>query len=357
MSYYALIMAGGIGTRLWPRSRGKSPKQFLDLTGKETMLRMASQRLDPLIAPDHTLIATNQDYVEIVSSQLPDVPLKNILGEPVGRGTAAAIGLAAIHINKVDPNAIMAVLTADHLIEKTDVFRDVLAAAAQMAEKGWLVTMGIKPSYPETGYGYIEQAEKLTDIGSHGVYQVARFVEKPNAKVAQKYLESGKFVWNSGMFIWKVERILEEMETHMPVLYQGLMKIESSIGTSSYQEVFATVFPQLPNETIDYGIMEKAQAVAVLPVDIGWNDIGSWSAVYDVIAKDENANVTIGANLIIETHGSLIISPKRLVAAVGLDDLMIIDTDDVLLTCPRSRAQNVKDLVEMLKSQGKTHFL
>ena len=214
------------------------------------MLKLASKRLNPLIQPEHIFVATNQDYVDLVSAQLPDVPLDNILGEPVGRGTAAAIGLAAVHINRIDPNATMAVLTADHLIEKTDVFRETLQAAAQLAEEDWLVTMGIKPSYPETGYGYIEQAALLSSPNGLDVFHVARFVEKPSEKVAKEYLESGKFVWNSGMFIWKAVRILEEINKHMPVLYKGLMEIEKSIGTPSYDEVFENVFPQLPNETI-----------------------------------------------------------------------------------------------------------
>ncbi|GAB4580057.1 MAG: hypothetical protein Fur0022_27960 [Anaerolineales bacterium] len=356
-SLYALIMAGGTGSRLWPRSRTQHPKQFLDITGDLTMLQQSQQRLLPLIPIERTLVATNRQYVEIVTRQLPDMPPENILGEPSGRGTAAAIGLAAVHLRKRAPEALMAVLTADHLIKKTDVFRSVLQAAADVASEDWLVTLGITPSYPETGYGYIERGEFLGMVGDFEGYRVERFVEKPGLAHAEAYVASGNYAWNSGMFIWRVRRILEEMERHMPDLYAGLLEIENALFTERAEETVDRVFPTLPNQTIDYGIMEKAAQVAVLPVDIGWHDVGSWSAVYDVLPRDKANNVVVGQHVTPDTVNSLIYSPKRLVATIGLDDLVIVDTDDVLLVCPRSRAQDVKKIVDILKFNGEAGYL
>ncbi|MFQ5616451.1 MAG: sugar phosphate nucleotidyltransferase [Anaerolineales bacterium] len=354
---YALIMAGGTGSRLWPRSRTTLPKQFLALTGDLTMLQQAQRRLLPLIPPTRTLIATNQSYVEIVARQLPDLPLENILGEPVGRGTAAAIGLTAIHIRRRNPHAIMAILTADHLIKKTETFRQVLRAASHVAGEDWLVTLGIMPGYPETGYGYVERGDMLGMVGEFEGYRVQRFIEKPDRARAEAYLQSGNYAWNSGMFIWKVSRVLDEMAQHMPELYAGLLAIERAIDTPQVGETLASVFPQLPNQTIDYGIMEKAERVAVLPVDLGWNDVGSWSAVYDVLPRDKKNNVVVGRHLSPDTKNSLIYSPQRLVATIGLDDVVIVDTEDVLLVCPRSRSQDVRDLVDLLKSNGESNYL
>lgn len=354
---YALIMAGGTGSRLWPRSRTQHPKQFLDITGDLTMLQQSQQRLLPLIPIERTLVATNRQYVEIVTRQLPEMPPDNILGEPTGRGTAAAIGLAAVHLRKRNPDALMAVLTADHLIKKTDTFRQVLQAAADVASEDWLVTLGITPNYPETGYGYIERGEFLGMVGDFEGYRVERFVEKPDLARAESYVSSGNYAWNSGMFIWKVRRILEEMERHMPDLYEGLLKIEADINTVRAEETLLKLFPTLPNQTIDYGIMEKASQVAVLSVDIGWHDVGSWSAVYDVLPRDKSNNVVVGRHVTPDSVNSLIYSPKRLVATLGLDDVVIVDTDDVLLVCPRSRAQDVKKIVDILKVNGEAGYL
>jgi mannose-1-phosphate guanylyltransferase len=354
---YALIMAGGTGSRLWPRSRLLLPKQFLDITGDLTMLQLAQRRLEPMIPQANTLIATNQSYVDIVERQLPDLPTANILGEPVGRGTAAAIGLAAIHIRRRDPNGVMAVLTADHLIKQPQTFRQVLEAGSHIAQEDWLVTLGIQPGYPETGYGYIERGEFLGMIGDFEGFEVARFVEKPDLARARTYVESGSYAWNSGMFIWKVARILDEMSRHMPELYAGLSQIEASFETAEAEDVLQRVFPTLPNETIDYGIMEKAEQVAMLPVEIGWNDVGSWSAVYDVLPRDQADNVVVGRHLTPDTTGSLIYSPSRLVATVGLEDLVVVDTEDVLLILPRGRSQDVKKLVNMLKDNGESDYL
>ena len=357
MQLYALIMAGGSGTRLWPRSRPQHPKQFLDITGDLTMLQEAQVRLVPLIPPERVWVATNQGYVDIVKRQLPVVPVANILGEPAGRGTAAAIGLAAIHLRRREPGAVMVVLTADHLIKDTQTFRSALAAATEVAEDGWLVTLGIRPTYPETGYGYVQRGEPLRAVDGIEAYRVARFAEKPDGATAEQFLRTGEYAWNSGMFIWQVERILGEMEQHMPELYAGLIEIERSLGTPEADRILAQVWPNLPNKTIDYGIMEKAKRVAVLPVEIGWNDVGSWAAVYDVLPHDEHDNAVVGRHLTTGTRGSLVYAPKRLVATFGLEDMIVVDTEDVILIGPRSQSQDVKQLVAMFQAQEKAEAL
>lgn len=348
---YALILAGGSGTRLWPRSRVALPKQFLALTSERTMLQEAQVRLGPLISPDRVLVATGATSVSTVAAQLPDVPAENILGEPQGRGTAAAIGLAAIHLRRRDPQAIMAVVTADHLIARPELFRETLATAAKNARAGWLVTIGIQPSYPETGFGYIEVDPSAAGKTGEAV-PVARFVEKPNRARAEEFLRAGHYYWNAGMFVWTVSQILDEIARLMPELHDGLSAIERSLATPAENETFEYVWPRLPNQTIDYGIMEKAERVAVIPVDLGWSDVGSWAALYDLLPKGERENAVVGRHLSPDTQRSLVYSPHRLVATLGLEDFIVIDTDDVLMIAPRSRAQDVKRLVDMLKADG-----
>lgn len=354
---YALILAGGSGTRLWPRSRVGTPKQFLDLVGTSSMLREAHDRLAPLVTSDRVLVVTGQDHVGIVADQLPAVPRHNILGEPEGRGTAAAIGLAAEHIHRRDPGAVMAVLTADHLIAKREVFRDALAAAASVATDGWLVTLGIQPAYPETGYGYVERGAVLPSPDGFATYRVARFIEKPSQDRAEEFVRAGIYSWNSGMFVWQVKTIRQEFSRLMPDLSARLSEIGQAIGEVDEAAVFARTWPSLPKQTIDYGVMEKSHRVAVIPVDIGWSDVGSWSAVYDVSAKDEQGNVVVGKHITVDTIRSLVYSSGRLVATVGLEDMVVVDTGDIVLVCPRARAQDVKRIVTMLQAQGETALL
>lgn len=344
---YALILAGGSGTRLWPRSQPHMPKQFLDFTGEGSLLQLARQRLHPAIPAARTFVATHTDYRVLAHQQLRKVPAGNILGEPAARGTAAAIGLAALHILRRDPLGVMAVLTADHLISKKREFQTALQTAAQLAAEGWLVTLGIKPSRVETGYGYIQRGPALPARGAQRAYRVARFVEKPARDTAAKYAASGAYSWNSGMFIWRAERVLEEMALHMPELYAGLEQIGAALGQAHAARTLAKIWPQLPVETIDYGVMEKAERVAVVPVEIGWSDVGSWDVVYNLLPHDANGNAVSGQHYSPDTRNSLIYSGHRIVATLGLQDMVVVDTPTALLICPRERAQEVKLLAQM----------
>ncbi len=349
---YALIMAGGSGTRLWPRSRGSRPKQLLSLLSERTMLQEACQRIAPLVPDDKIFVVTSEVYTDVVRRQIPQVPTANIIGEPEGHGTAPCIGLSALYLRRLDREAVMAVLTADHYIEKADELRRALAAAAQVAEEGHLVTLGIEPDRPATGYGYIERAEKLAQVGRHEVYRVEKFTEKPDPATAKAFVESGRYYWNSGMFIWKVSVILREFQKLMPQLYSQLMEIDAALGTAEERAVLERIWPQVENETIDYGIMERAEDVAVIPVDIGWSDVGSWATLYELLPADGEGNVVVGQHIGLDTTGCLIHGSRRLVATIGLENMIVVDTEDALLICPKERAQDVRDLVEKLISSN-----
>jgi mannose-1-phosphate guanylyltransferase len=348
---YALIMAGGSGTRLWPHSRSGKPKQFLRLNGQATMLQETVNRILPLIPGDRIYVVTGSVYADLVREQLPELPAENLLIEPSGKGTAPAIGLGALHIRRRDPNAIMAVLSADHGIEQQELFRQQLAIGATMAEQGYLVTLGIKPSIPATGYGYIESAERLYASDGHEVFRVKRFVEKPSLERAQSYLASGTFFWNAGMFVWSAERILGELARFEPLLAQGLTVINSHMTHSNAQQVLEEIWPDMPNIAIDVAVMERTERAVVIPADIGWSDVGDWAALADILPQDSDGNAVLGTSVNIDTRNTLIYGNGRLVATIGIEDLVIVDTHDVLLICPRERAQDVKAMVAEIRKQ------
>ncbi len=354
---YALIMAGGVGSRLWPRSRKQSPKQLLNLTAEKTMLQEAVGRLEPLFRPEQIFIVTGADYVPAMREQVPALPAENYIVEPAGHGTAPCIGLAAIYLQRLDPEAVMAVLTADHFIKKQETFQQALAVAERMARQGHLVTLGIKPTLPSTGYGYILRDEKLGDIENMEAYRVKRFTEKPDLPTARKFLATGRYYWNSGMFIWRVADIMNEFRRQMPRLYEQLKEIDAAIGTAQAQEALERVWQDVENQTIDYGIMEGARDVAVIPVDIGWSDVGSWASLLDILPGDEDGNVITGRHLNIDTQDTLVYSPNRLVATIGLKNMIVVDTGDALLICPKNRAQDVKKIVNELKARGEENYL
>jgi mannose-1-phosphate guanylyltransferase len=356
--YYAVIMAGGSGTRLWPLSRRNRPKQALQLVGERTMFQHAVERLSPLFSPAQIVVVTKADHVKLLASQTPDLPLDNFLVEPEGRGTAPAIGLAALHLRRRDPAAVMVVLTADHFIADTEGFRKTLAAAAQVAQTGHLVTLGIKPSSPSTGFGYIQQAESLGSEAGFPVFRVKQFSEKPNQADATRMVASGDHSWNSGMFIWRIDRILEEFRRQMPEFYAQLSELETALETDNYPETISRLWPNVAEQTIDYGIMEGAQDVAVIPVDIGWSDVGSWTSLFELLPIDAAGNILTGSHVAIDTHSTLVLGgEKRLIATIGVEDLVIVDTEDALLICTKEREQDVRAVVKQLKQEGRTTWL
>lgn len=356
-STYAFIMAGGVGSRLWPRSRKRTPKQFLDLLCQETMLQESYRRLLPIIPGERILVGVGTEYESTVREQLPDLPPENIVIEPSGRGTAPAIGLGALHIHHRDPEAVMVVVTADHHIADAPLFCRAILAAAQVAESGLLVTLGITPTFASTGYGYIRRGEKLQTIDGFDIYRAIRFTEKPDQTMAQAFLESGLYSWNSGMFVWKTAAVRAEFERQMPDLFAQLSAIERALGTSQEQEVLVQTWADVEKETIDYGIMEHARDVAAVPVQIGWSDIGSWQTLMELLQPDAQGNTVTGEHIVFASHNTLIYSPKKLVAAIGLEDMIVVETDDALLICPRSRCQDVRQVVEALRAAGREDLL
>lgn len=351
--YYAVIMAGGGGTRLWPLSRQSRPKQMLELTGPESLFRTAFRRLQGLFAYENILVVTTQEQAEPLMAQCPEIPPENYLLEPQPRGTASVVGLAAVALQQRDPQAVMAVLTSDHHIAHEDRFRHLLETAYDIARREYLVTLGISPTYPATGYGYIQSGELLGNYRGLEAYRVRRFKEKPNLEQAQAMLAGGDHAWNSGMFVWQVQDILKEFQRQMPTLHDHLQTIGRAWDTLNRQSTLQATWSQLEAVTIDYGIMEGAERVAVIPAaGLGWNDIGSWESIFEILSKDQNGNIAAdGQHIFLDTHNTLFYSthPGRLTVAIGVDDLVVVDTGDVLLICTREQAQKVRQVVNQLK--------
>lgn len=355
---YVVIMAGGVGTRFWPRSRFKRPKQLLSILDQRTMIQATVDRLDNLVSPDHIYIVTTEQQIEEITQQLPALRTENLIIEPKGKNTAPCIGLAAIMLKKKDPEAVMAVLPADHRIQNETQFRKVLSAAEVFASQhNCLVTIGINPTYPATGYGYIQVNSRVEEVNNLAVFKVKTFAEKPDLPTARRFLESGDFFWNSGMFIWRVKAILKEIEESLPELYDSLMEIEKYLGTKSQNEVIRKVYCQIKSISIDYGVMEQSQNVYVLKGEFNWNDVGSWEEVFKVLPHDEDNNVVIGNHFTKDTKGCLIDSTSRFIATLGIENLIIVDAGDALLICRRDMAQNVKELVEAMKRKNLDQFL
>jgi mannose-1-phosphate guanylyltransferase len=355
---YAVIMAGGKGARFWPRSREKKPKHLLDIVSDKTIIQETVDRIRPIIPPDKILIVTGQSHAEELIRQLPEIPRENIIIEPVGRNTAPCIGLAALHIKRKTPDAVMLVLPSDHLIADENQFRKILGAAATMARRGdYLVTIGIRPTGPETGYGYIEQGREQAAIGGEKVYDVRSIREKPDLAQARALLVQGGFSWNSGMFIWKVSTILNALQQWLPDLYDGLLQIEAALGSSREAAVVDQVYRQARSISIDYGVMEKAQNTLVIPGDFGWSDVGSWDALWEVSPRDEMGNVVRGQVINIDSRNCLVHSPGKPVALVGVEDLIVVETGDALMICKRGSSQDVKKVVDWLEAANKKEYL
>lgn len=357
MKITALIMAGGKGERFWPRSRVNCPKQFIDILGNgKTMIQLTVERILPLVAIEDIYIATNESYKDLVKEQLPGILEENILCEPVGRNTAPCIGLGAAYMLHKEEDAVMMVLASDHLIRFEDHFRRVLQDAVEIARQDEnIVTIGITPNCPETGYGYIQRGSERV---KNDAYAVDRFVEKPNLETATEYLAAGNYLWNSGMFVWKASTVMKCMEKYMPDIYEGLMTIQKSIGTETEKQVLTEQFVAMRSESVDYGIMEKADSIYVLPGNFGWDDVGSWLAVGRLKSEDEDNNVFTGNVLAVETKSCIVEAQEKLIATVGLENIVIVDTEDVTLVGNRQRMGEIKKLLEQLrqKETGKKYL-
>lgn len=365
-NYYAVIMAGGGGTRLWPLSRQSRPKQMLQLIDDYTLFQIAVKRLETLIPPERILVVTNKEHSIELRKQAPELLEANFLLEPQPRGTAPAIGLAAAFLRKQAPNAVMAVLTADHYIGNEAEFRSHLLAAKQLADQAHLVTLGIDPGYAATQYGYIQMGEPLGEVGGYPAFKVQRFKEKPDAVEAKRMLEAGNYAWNSGMFIWNVERIWNEFARHMKKLHAALERISQAWGTAEFDTVLNYEWPRIAAQTIDYGIMEHAKDVVVIPAKgIRWNDVGSWSSLFEVLGADERGNlVRHEMHLDFESRNSLVFEntvhgngQERMIVTVGVENLVVVDTGDVLLICSKERSQDLRKVIELLKEKGLQKYL
>ena len=366
---HAVILAGGRGTRFWPRSRTRTPKQLLNIVGSDTMLEQTAARLAPLFPASRQWVVTNTEQAAAVRKQLPRVPASHVLAEPIGRNTAAAIGLAAAHILHAgmgkENDALMAVLPADHYIARAADYLKIVRAALHVAQAaGSPVVLGVPPSRPETGFGYIERARgKSLDPEGVPVFSVRRFTEKPALPLAKKYVSSGRYFWNAGMFFWRVSTFLGNLEKFLPKTHDALMHLAAEIGTPRYARALAQIYPKLENISVDYAILEPATrradspSVFVLPAEVGWSDIGSWAAVYELLARKTGENVSAGPFTTIDSQGNFLWSPKKFVAAIGIRDLVVVETDDALLLCPRDRAQDVGKIVKWLEAEKLARLL
>ncbi len=358
--FYAVIMAGGGGTRLWPLSRQARPKQLLRIIEERSLFQTSVQRLEGVFPPERIYVVTVEEQAAELQEQSPVIPKDNYLLEPMPRGTASVVGLAAAALRQRDPEAVMAILTSDHFIGNEEGFRKMLIAAHDAAMDGHLVTLGITPTYPATGYGYIQRGKCVASYNGFDACNVLRFKEKPDEEQARQMLQDGDHAWNSGMFVWRVERILAEFVAQMPDLYAGLQEIGRAWGAPQERAVLKNVWSGIKSETIDYGIMEAAKNVVVIMADnLQWNDVGSWDSLFDVLPADKQGNIVVGGQHIgLDTHQSLVYvnQEHRLIVTIGVKDLVVVDTGDVLLVCRKDQAQKVRQVVKKLKDSGQEYI-
>lgn len=357
---YAVIMAGGGGTRLWPVSRRSHPKQTISLVEMNSLFQSTVERLEGLFPPERILVVTVAEQAEKLREQTPHLPSENFILEPAPRGTAPVVGLAAVVVQKRDPQAVMVILPSDHFIRNRDLFYLLLRVAVDVAEKEYLVTLGITPTYPATVYGYIQRGDPLPEKFAYPAYKVLRFKEKPDDKQARQMLATHDHSWNSGMFLWRTDTILAEISRQMPDLHTALTQIGAAWGTKKQDSTLTRLWPGLRNETIDYGVMENAEKVAVLPAGgLEWSDIGNWNSLFDVLLPDKDGNIVFsGQHIPLETSSSLVYgnNDDRLIVTIGVDNLIIVDTGDVLLVCRKDQAAKVRQVVNSLKNSDKEHY-
>ena len=360
-NYYAVIMAGGGGTRLWPLSRKNRPKQMLALGEERSLFQVAVDRLEGIFSPDRIFVVTVEGQAKSLQEQKPEIPTENFLLETMPRGTASVVGLAATVLDKRDPDAVMAVLTADHIIGNLKLFQQILTAAYHVAGEEYLVTLGITPTFPATGYGYIQKGKSLGEHQGLESYQVLEFTEKPGLPEAERMIASGEYTWNSGMFFWKTDQILKEISRQMPELSSQLEQIASAWDKKDREKTIRKVWPEIKPQTIDFGIMENADNVAVVPAaGLEWNDVGSWEALFDVLPGDEDGNIIEGGEHIsLDTTNTMVFAHDnpRTVVTIGAKDLIIVDTGDILMICDRKQAQDVRMVVKRLEEEGRNELI
>jgi mannose-1-phosphate guanylyltransferase len=360
---FAVLLAGGGGTRLWPKSRNKTPKQFLKLVGTDTMVQVAASRVTKLVSWDRVIVVTNAIYIEDIKNQLPQVPVENIIAEPEKKDTAMAMLVGALYAKSKDPEAIVMNGASDHVIEDEKEFVHVMEGAIEVAtERKYLITVGITPTRPDTAFGYIKIGEQLKKVNrSLAVFKVDSFTEKPNAATAQAFLSTGKYFWNANMYVWAADSLQEAFQNYMPEMYE-LTKNLPEMNPDAFHAALPAIYSAAQSISIDYAISEKANNLVLIPGDFGWNDVGDWKVVYDLGKKDLAGNVITGDGevahtLTISAQNNLIHAGKRLIALVGVDDLIVVDTDEILLVVPKSRSQDVKKIVERLKEESKKEYL
>ncbi len=351
-------MAGGSGTRFWPRSRVAKPKQYLSLFGEKSLIQESVQRFVHFIPEECIYVVSAKSQKEILESQTTNLPKQNMIYEPVGKNTLPAIGLAALFIAEKDPEGILIVSPSDHLIQNDELFRQTIESAAMIAEKkDGIVTIGITPKFPATGYGYVQTASEIQIGQAVKSFTVNQFVEKPNVEVATGYLKDGGFFWNSGIFIFKVSVFLDSVQKYAPELYADLMRIKEHIGTDTYEEAVDRIYNEVKSISIDYGILEKASNVFLVQGDFVWNDLGSWEEVYKYNKKDENQNAQVGEVVFLNSKNSYVYAPNSLVAVVGLDDVIVVQEGDTILVCKRDRAENIKAVVGEITKRKLDQYL
>ena len=352
---YALILSGGAGTRLWPLSRRRKPKQFLELVGDRTLLQETVDRVSELIPSERIFVVAPPEHRALIHEQLTELRNDHVVIEPYPRGNAAAIGLAMAALHAFDPDAVVAVLPSDHVITKHAAFRNVLIAATAAADAGWLVTLGITPDRADAGFGYIEAGEPLDIKAPLPVLKVKRFIEKPKQDAAEKMIAAGGHYWNAGMFVWRVSAILDAYREHLPKTAQALDALGEAIGSPRYESVLAEVWEETDRTTVDYGIAERAKNMAVVPADIGWQDVGSWSRLADIVAASSGQSADL--YIALDSVGNYVYAPGKTTVTIGVNDLIVVETDDVLFIAAKDRAEEVKAVVDRLTREQKEHLL